>query len=184
MGVLAVQSRSAKAAVLAAILLPTVGKIAHAGGCEVPLAAMNKLWQTPSHQYMTETAGYLKGKSRTSEIITTRTDRYLLVNGSWHHSAVGKEEVAQMIETNETNARKDECKFVRDEAVDGESASLYTTKHVTEDDSSSSQIWISRKTGLPLKLETDMDVGGGANGKSHTTLRVNYTNVTAPAGVK
>ena len=178
------QSRAAKAAVLAAILLPGGAGMAHAGGCEVPIAAMNKLWQTPSHQYMTETAGYLKGTTRSSEIVTTRTDRYLLVNGSWHHSALGKEEVAQMIEANEANARQDECKFIRDEAVDGQSAALYTTKHSSDDDTSSTRIWISRQTGLPLKMEIDMDVGGGATGKSHTTLRVDYKNVAAPAGVK
>jgi hypothetical protein len=179
-----VQSRSIWAAVLAALILPTVAKVVHAGGCDVPLSAMNRLWQTPSHQYMTETAGYLKGKTSTSEIITTHTDRYLLINGSWHHSAVGKEEVAQMIEANEQNVRKDECTFVRDETVNGESAALYNTKHKTEDDSSTTQIWISRKTGLPLKLETDMDVGGGAIGKSHRSLRVDYTNVVPPPGVK
>jgi hypothetical protein len=179
-----VQSRSIKAVVLAALILPAAVKVARAGGCDVPLSAMNKLWQTPSHQYMTETAGYLNGKTRTSEIITTRTDRYLLVNGSWHHSALGKEEVAQMIESNEANARKDECTFVRDESVNGESAALYTAKHKTEEDSSTTQLWVSRKTGLPLKFEIDRDVGGGAIGKSHQTLRVDYTNIAAPAGVK
>ena len=89
-----------------------------------------------------------------------------------------------MIESNEANALKDECTFVRDESVSGESAALYTAKHKTEDDSSTTQLWVSRKTGLPLKFEIDRDVGGGAIGKSHQTLRAEYTNVAAPAGVK
>jgi hypothetical protein len=179
-----VQTGSAKAAVLACLILFAAAGTAHAAGCEAPLAAMNKLWQTPSHQYMTETGGYLQGKTRTGEIITTRTDRYLLVEGRWHHSSLGKEEVAQMIEENEANVRNDECHFVRDETVNGESASLYTARHVTDDDSSTTQLWISRKSGLPLKFEIDRDVGGGANGKSHQTLRVDYMNVAVPAGVK
>jgi hypothetical protein len=179
-----VQIGPTRAAILAVILLPAAAKTVHAGGCEAPLAAMNKLWQTPSHQYMTETAGYLNGKTRTSEIITTRTDRYLLVNGNWHHSAIGKEEIAQMIQANEENVRKDECHFVRDDTVNGEAAALYATRHVSEDDSSTTQLWISRKSGLPLKFEIDRDVGGGAMGKSHQSMRVDYSNVTAPPCVK
>jgi hypothetical protein len=34
---------------------------------------------------------------------------------------------------------------------------------------------------LPLKAINDLDVGGGALGKSHTEIRYEYTNVTAPA---
>jgi hypothetical protein len=36
---------------------------------------------------------------------------------------------------------------------------------------------------LPLRLESDMDVGG-TMGKRHTSTRYDYNNVTAPTGVK
>ncbi len=75
------------------------------------------------------------------------------------------------------------CRLVRDEAVNGEAAALYTAHQQNPDVKSDSQIWISKSKGVPLKLEMDMDVGGAA-GKSHRTMRYEYTNVQAPAGLK
>jgi hypothetical protein len=48
------------------------------------------------------------------------------------------------------------------------------------DETVDTQIWISKSRGLPLKQIYDIDVNGGARCKSHTEIRYEYTNVTAP----
>ena len=62
-----------------------------------------------------------------------------------------------------------------------EAATLYKVHNQTANDTVDTQIWISKSRGLPLKGIYDIDVGGGARGKSHTEIRYEYTNVTAPA---
>ena len=69
--------------------------------------------------------------------------------------------------------------IVRDEAVSGEPATLYKVHNQTPDGTLDTQIWISKSRGLALKQINDLDVGGGARGKSHTETRYEYTNVTA-----
>ena len=83
----------------------------------------------------------------------------------------------------ETAARsKQTCKLLRDEAVDGEAATLYSAHDVQESGSTvDSQIWISKSSGLPIQQTIDINVGG-ARGKSHTEARIDYANVQAPAG--
>jgi len=73
------------------------------------------------------------------------------------------------------------CSSVRDEAVDGEMATLYKVRSQSSASTVDTQIWISKSRGLPLKQINDVDVSGGDRGKSHTEIRYEYTNVTAPA---
>ena len=54
---------------------------------------------------------------------------------------------------------------------------------VSEDRTTDAQVWVSKSKGVPLREELDMNVGGAA-GKSHMTLRYDYANVQAPAGVQ
>jgi len=73
--------------------------------------------------------------------------------------------------------------MVRDESVNGEPATLYSGHDQLPDAKVDSQVWISKARGLPLKMEMDMDTGGAA-GKSHRTVRYEYSNVQPPAGVQ
>jgi hypothetical protein len=75
------------------------------------------------------------------------------------------------------------CQMVRDEAINGEAATLYSSQTETNDIKTDSQVWISKSRGLPLKMEQDADAGGAA-GKSHRVSRFEYTNVQAPPGVR
>jgi hypothetical protein len=148
--------------------------------CQPMYAALEKSITTPYHMYMTETSAAVQsGKPQSSEIISVGGTRYILVNAKWNARPVSadqsKADVAQVRE----NAKTGTCKYVRDEAVNGENASLIATHNKSEFATSDSQIWISKSKGLILKQETDLDVGGGA-GKSHSSLRYEYTNVQAP----
>ena len=148
--------------------------------CQPMFAALEKNITTPYHMYMTQTSAAVQnGKPRDTEIISVGGVRYILVNAKWAARPVspeqGKADVAQVRE----NAKTGTCKYVRDEAVNGENASLIATHNKTEFATSDTQIWISKSKGLILKQETDLDVGGAA-GKSHSSARYDYNNVQAP----
>ena len=80
------------------------------------------------------------------------------------------------------NAGLSACRVVREGTVNGEAATLYSSHTESKNGKTESQTWISKSRGLPLKVETDVDAG--AAGKSRRESRFEYTNVTAPAGVK
>jgi hypothetical protein len=50
------------------------------------------------------------------------------------------------------------------------------TENATED----AQVWIAKGTGLALREEIDMDVGGGSMGKSHASIRYEYGSIQPP----
>jgi hypothetical protein len=85
----------------------------------------------------------------------------------------------ELAQRNRKNAKNLSCHFVRDEAVNGEGAALYSTHEESEHGKSDNQIWVSKSKGLILRQETDLDTGG-VNGKSHSSFRYEYSNVQAP----
>lgn len=150
--------------------------------CKPVFDAMTTMARTPNHQYMTRTAGFQPGVEK-SEIITTGNAMYVMVAGSWHRSDYNPQQQAgELRQAYEQQALT--CKYLRDEAVDGETAALYDTRQ-TQDDGTivHSQLWISRARELPLRQTIDIDVGGKA-GKSHTDLRTDYNKVQAPAAAQ
>jgi hypothetical protein len=83
---------------------------------------------------------------------------------------------------NRRNTKNEHCAHVRDEAVDGEAAVVFSTHYESEYAKVDALIWISRSSGLALREELDMDPG--ELGKSHTSVRTAYLGGQAPAGVK
>lgn len=69
---------------------------------------------------------------------------------------------------------------MRDEALNGQMMTIYSVRSETEDSKEDGQIWLSKSSGVPLKEELDIDVGGGAMGKTHKSIRYEYNNVHAP----
>ena len=124
--------------------------------------------------YMTE-AG--PGKPRSTEMIYLNNTMYIQVNGAWRARPISD----QARKDAQTPDPSTTCRIVRDEAVNGEAATVYSLHRQADDSKSDSQMWISKSRGVPLKLEMDTDVGGAA-GKSHRTIRYEYTNVQAPSG--
>lgn len=151
------------------------------GSCKPVLDAYAKLHGVSNHIYSTTTAAYVGGKSRTAETITIGGVTWVLVNGSWRRSPITAQALAEQERENIANARASACHHVRDEVVDGVPAALYTTHEEDEDDTNDARVWIARSTGLPLRQEIDLDVGG-ADGRSHMSSRFVYANVRAPAG--
>jgi hypothetical protein len=149
-----------------------------ADSCQPVFDALTKVVTTPNHSYSTETGAFIKGKPRSGETIYVQEARYVRVDGKWTKSRLQTEEILQQEKENRANG-KATCQFVRDEAVDGMSAMLYALHSENEFDKEDAQMWISKATGLPLREEMDTDVGG-AMGKSHRSMRYEYSNVKPP----
>lgn len=160
-----------------AVLLTAVPPATAASGCDAVISAALKVLQVPAHLYMIETGQ--GGKSRNAETIYLNGVTYVMINGPWRKSGISPTDLLEAKKESEQNAGT--CTMVRNEAVNGEAATLYMAHHQTAADTVDTQIWISKSRGLPLKQINDIDVGGGAGGKKHTEIRYEYKNVTAPA---
>jgi hypothetical protein len=162
---------------LGALAAPAAARAADPA-CQPLVEASRRQVRTPTHIYATETAAYLGGKPRQTEIIQAGDALYIHVDGRWQRSPV---KVQALRDQQEENARegKGTCRYLRDEAVNGEAAAVYLMRSDTEVAKVDSTVWISRRSGLPLRTEMDMDVGGTA-GKSHKALRYEYRNVQPP----
>jgi hypothetical protein len=69
--------------------------------------------------------------------------------------------------------------LLRSEAVNGEAAVVYSLHREPQDFKEDSQIWISKSSGLPLREEQDVDMGGQI-GKQHNSGRFEYGNIQPP----
>lgn len=147
--------------------------------CQAVIDASDKLFTAPYHMFATEAgAGVGNKKPVSSEMIFAGGAQYILNNGKWSTSPLSTAQLKEMSQRNRKNANTS-CHHVRDEAVNGESAALYTTHDDTAHGKSDSHIWISKGKGLILRQETDIDTGG-ANGKTRLSVRYEYGDVHAP----
>lgn len=156
--------------------------------CKLVADATTKYLAIPTHIYTTEAGAMTGGKPRNIESIYLIDKTYTLIDGRWRVSPVTPkmllEDMKKACENPDTNTNTHAtCRMVRDEAINGEAATLYNSHTETPDMKADTQIWISKSRGLPLKLEQTADVGGVA-GKSHRVSRYEYTNVQAPPGVR
>lgn len=159
---------------------------AQGGECTSSFAASSKLYDKAFHAYTIDSAQtdarLHRGQPTVSENIWTGSADYVLVRGNWMKSPV---DIAAMRKTLKDSAPevKATCSHVRDESVNGERAAVWRIHSVSELDSSDTDLWISRRSGLLLKSDARQDVGG-ALGKSHIISRYEYTNVRPPAGIQ
>jgi hypothetical protein len=146
--------------------------------CKVILDAEDKALNTSSHQYVTGTTGATKVSS---ELIYAAGNIYMLINGKWISSGTTKD-VEQLMQKNLQNpkASKPVCSHLKDELVNGELAGVYTSSEVVASGSMvSTQIWISKTKGLPLRQDVDVDLGTG-KAKTHNSTRFEYGNIKPP----
>jgi hypothetical protein len=140
------------------------------GDCKVILDAMTKLFDTPTHAYVTMNIG---GKPQTGESIYAGGLIYAKYDGKWSAGTTTKEmkEIAE--KTRQTN--KTTCRYLKDEPVNGEMAAVYSVHDVSPRSTSDSTTWISKAKGLPLRSDIDME-----GGKSHISTRYEYGDVKPP----
>lgn len=153
--------------------------------CAPALAAESKLFDAPFHLYMVDSAQtdarLHGGKPTIGESIWTGGVDYVMVRGKWIKNPV---DVAAMRKERDTVATaKFSCSHLRDESVNGESAAVWRIHEVSDDGTTDTDMWISKRRNLVLKSDVHQDVGGSL-GKGHTVSRYEYTNVRPPAGVQ
>jgi hypothetical protein len=135
---------------------------------------------TDHHAFSSETSGSPgKASARENESIMAGGVSYVKVKGAWRKSPLTLAELREQKVENRKTAKNVSCHYLRDEAVNGESAQVYSAHSENEDEKSDLTIWVSKARGLPLRQEQDIDVGG-AGGKTHYSLRYDYRNVSAP----
>jgi hypothetical protein len=157
--------------------------LAEVAPCQPVIAATAKQVTLPTHMYMTETRSASPGKTTRAETIYTGDAIYIQVNGTWRRSSVTPGELQRQQADNQRSATAMTCRHLRDEAVNGEAAAVYSEHNESADAKTDSTIWISKGRGVPLRLEMDMDVGG-LRGKSHIATRYEYGAVQPPPGVR
>ncbi len=165
------------------LLFAASSAVAADATCKVLADANLKVYSIPTHIYSTEEAVYTHGKVRASERVYLNNHTYVMIAGKW---TLAGDTPKQMADTHKDTAREypnATCRMVRDESVDGQTATLYSVHEEIEGAKVDSQFWISKSRGTPLKMDSQTDLGG-ARGKVHRTMRYEYTNVMAPVGAK
>ncbi len=174
----------AAAAFAATALIPLSSARAQDPLCKQLAEAMLKQTARPFHAYVTEVAGYNGNRPQQSEMISTGDAMYISVNGRWRRSQQTPQQLSAMMRENSVqNLKNHSCRKVGSEVVSGVPAVHYHVDVKDPDSPSSTELWVAT-SGLPVKTETSMDVGGGAAGRSRTSTRYEYTNIKAPAGVR
>ena len=184
LGVFLVANAGTSAAGRSPVLLPAeLARAANPGidsTCQAVLDASEKLFATPYHMYSTQGGAIVgNGQPKSSEAVFAGGALYILYNGKWSPSPISIDEMKAMEQRNRNNVKNMSCHYVRDEAVNGESAALYSTHEETVHGKTDSQTWVSKSKGLVLRQEIDIDTGG-ANAKTHISSRYEYSNVQAP----
>jgi hypothetical protein len=161
------------AALLAVTLLP-VSLFATDASCQPVFDAASKVLRTPAHVYTTTTVP--GGKPRIGELIYAEGAIYVKTDGKWSRSRMTTQQMLDQEKENRQNT-KGTCRYLRDESVSGETAVVYEENSESDDAKTVAQAWISKSKGLPLRTEMDMET-------THISVRYDYANVHAPAGVQ
>jgi hypothetical protein len=149
--------------------------------CKAVFDAIAKQVMTPNHEYMIQTVGADKSKREQREVINTGTVQYFLVGGEWHTMKETPKETLQRERDSEASSDVT-CHYVRDESVEGVSTTVFSEHSKTESGESNALIWISKGNAMPVREQVDMDPGNPA--ARHLEVRIVYSNVQAPTGVK
>ncbi len=170
------------------LLLITVTQLAAQDDCERVITALTKVITTQSHIYSTTTTapmgGAPKDPPRMTETIYAAGAAYSRnAGGKWTRSRATLQQVLKLEEANQRNSQQ-QCRYLRDEGVNGEAAAVYSVHAESADQKSDGQVWISKTSGLPLRKEVDIDISDmgphGETQKDHRSVRYEYRNVQPP----
>ena len=166
---------------LALAATTSVQTLATESSCKAVFDAIAKQVMTPNHEYMIQTVGADKGKREQREVINTGTAQYFLVGGEWQTMKETPRETLQRERENEASSAVT-CRYLRDENVEGVSTTLFSEHSKTDTGESNALIWIAKGNSMPVREQVDMDRGNP--GARHLEVRIVYSNIQAPSGVK
>jgi hypothetical protein len=146
--------------------------------CKPVQTAMDAMARTDRyHAAGTRTS---KGKANPTEEIYVGDTLYKGVASRWSRIAVTPQD--RIDAGKEVGLTMHGCRTVGNEPVNGEAAVVYVTQSDVKQPKihTDSRIWISTKSGLPLRVESD---AGSASSKIHVSNLYTYgAGVRAPAG--
>ena len=145
--------------------------------CQPVFDALIKVATTPSHSYTTN-AAVNGGKAAEAETIFADGQKYIRARGKWMRLPVTSQDVLEQ-EREKQEHGKSTCQFLRTESVNGEAAMLYSVHREYDEVKEDGQMWVSRGTGLLLRVEEDFD-NGGNKVKEHRSTRFEYGNIRPP----
>jgi hypothetical protein len=151
---------------LLSVAAPAAAQV-NSPACKVPVDAMTKVI-TIDHA----TSADMNGK--TTRTITAGGVNYVEVSGRWTKSAMGAEDSLKQVQENFRNATAYSCKQLADETVGSEAAGVYSVHEENQVTKADSKVWVSKKSGLPLKSEEDLA------GVGHIAVAYSYTGIKAP----
>jgi hypothetical protein len=166
----------------ASVSIGTRAAIADDTSCKPVFDAITRLVKTPNHQFLVQSSDAPGSTPQAGEMIFTGKTTYILHDGKWQTSTITPEETLQQDEENRKNS-KTSCRALRDEPVEGVSATVYTLHSESEVGKSDGQIWISKASALPLRQKIELSMAGIAE-KNHVETRFVYSGVAPPAGMK
>jgi len=160
----------------------TPAAIAGDTSCKPVFDAITRLVRTPNHQFLIQSSDAPGSTPQAGEMIFTGRTTYILHDGKWQTSTITPEETLKRDEENRKHS-KTSCRAVRDEPVEGVSATVYTLHSESEVGRSDGQIWISKVSALPLRQKIELSMNGITE-KNHVETRFVYSGVEPPAGMK
>jgi hypothetical protein len=177
-----------RAGAIALLLATAAGQPAHAAAidatCKMLFDATTKQLTTPTHVVATEVSARHGGKPTTLEMIYAGGAVYMKLDGQWKRSGMTAQDMLKQEEENRRNAKSLSCRYLRDETVDGEATAVYSLQSVSDEDTKSgTTLWLSKRSGLPVRSDIQLDLGDKSSNQ-HLTTRYDYANVRPPAGVK
>jgi hypothetical protein len=146
-----------------------------ADGCQPVFNALTKVVTTPSHSYTTSTRG---GNSAEAETIFANGQKYIRARGRWMRLPVTSQQVLEQEKEKEEKG-KSSCQFLRSESVNNDAATVYSLHREYDEVTEDGQMWVSKSTGLPLRVEEDVD-NRGNKVKEHRSTRFEYGNIRPP----
>lgn len=164
---------------LAATFVPRAHGATLSAECKIVTDAAKKQLVTPSHAYSAQTGRPGQAGARNSEAIYVGGAAYVQIKGIWRRSSMTVKDALELKDENIRDATAMDCRYLREETMNGDSAAVYSFDSSNEADHSVGQIWISKSRGLPLKIEQDLIADKSS--KAHVSTRYEYTNVQAPA---
>lgn len=148
-----------------------------ADSCQPEFDALTKVATTPNHSYTADTA-MNGGKSAEVETIIANGQKYIRAHGKWMRIPVTSQDVLDQEKEKELHG-KSTCQFVRNEPVNGEAAMVFSMHRQYEGVNEDQQMWVSKGTGLLLRVEEDVD-NQGNKVKEHRSTRFEYGNIRPP----
>jgi hypothetical protein len=141
------------------------------------MSSLSKYISTPSHMYSESTKGTQSAVQKT-ETIYTGTQRFLLTVQGWMVNPMSSEELQVQTQKNLSTAH---CKYIRDESVGAERTALYAFQVTNEFANAEGHLWISKRSGLPVKQEQTINSGDTPADTRHISERMSYDDVKAPS---